>query len=201
MRKICGFVVVRFGKLNFRGREYSELIPPHVDGIYYGGIERLDWFDIDNERYSGTLPVEYKLLYEQLDNTSTVSLIKKLDIAKKLLDFSNRKKQLNEIIAIYSKGIEATYGSFISEREIHWRGEDVVCWMGSMLREGIFTKPHLFIEFKNKLNKYGLFDINSQVSDLYVEHYSNLSAQGHVLEDFSNVMSSLDKIWIGEFKT
>lgn len=197
MRKICGFTIVRLARLNFRGVEYSELKPPQVDEIYYHGIERLDWFDIENEYYSKTLPANYSVLFEQLDNIGMLSLTKKFEIAQKLLAFSNMKRPLNEIIAIYSKGIETTYGSFTTDRKIDWIGEDVECWVGSMLKEGIFKKPHLFSDFKKNLNQYGLFDINSPITDLYANYYNKLTRQGEVLEIFSDVMHQLDKIWIG----
>ncbi|MEK8020231.1 MAG: hypothetical protein VSS75_025445 [Candidatus Parabeggiatoa sp.] len=195
MSKICGFAVVRLAKRNFRGVDYySELEAPQVDGIYYHGVERLDWFDLDSE----TLPANYSVLYEQLDNTSIVSLTKNFEIAQKLLDFSNRTDRLNEIIAIYSKALKASYGSFTTALKIDWIGEDVANYIGSMLREGIFTKPHLFSEFKTHLNQYGLFEINSQITDLYVKYYKKLSTQGEILENFSD--RRLDKIWIGKPK-
>jgi hypothetical protein len=197
MIKICGFAVVRLAKRNFRGVEYSELELPQVDEIYYNGIERLDWFDIENEYDSKTLPANDTVMFEQLDNIGIVSLTKKFEIAQKLLAFSNRKKPLNEIIAIYSKGIEATYGSFTTERKIDWLGEEVGCWMGSMLKEGLFKKPHSFSDFKNKLNQYGLFDKNSPITDLYTNYYNKLTTQGEILEIFSYVIHRLDKIWIG----
>jgi len=68
---------------------------------------------------------------------------------------------------------------------------------GSMLMEGIFTEPHLFSDFLKYLNQYGLFDINSPATDLYVMHYNELNKQGYNLEVFSddNVKDTLDKVW------
>jgi len=191
MEKICGFSVVRYAQYNF----LDDLTPPRVNGIYYQGIGRQSWADI--KYYDKSLPFHYKKLYRSLRNTSIIELTEELDIAQDLLRFSNENEQLNEMIVVYSKGLEKKIGSFTTDVKIKWLGEDIACWLGSILMEGIFSKPYLFSGFTKYINKYGLFDINSQITDIYIDHYINLNKQGYSLEIFSDSTHLLDKVWVG----
>ncbi len=194
MERICGFAVVRRAKCNF----LDDLTPPRIGGVYYHGVKRQSWSELREPYYEETLPVHYSKLFRSLELTNVITLTQELEIAQDLLFFSNKDEPLNELITIYSKGLERTRGSLRTALKIKWLGEDVVCGgIGSMLMEGIFTKPYLFSDFTNYLNQYGLFDINSSATDLYVVHYNELNKQGHNLEIFSDRIHSLDKVWIG----
>ncbi len=196
METVCGFAVVRRAKQNF----LDDLTPPQVGGVYYHGVARQGWGDVSEPYYDGTLPVHYSKLFRSLNNTSIIELTQELEIAQDLLSFSNQDEPLNEIIVVYSKELERTKGSFLIDLKIKWLGEDVVCGgKGSMLLEGIFTKPYLFSDFTTALNQYGLFDINSPATDWYVVHYNELTEQRHNLEVFSDdrFKGSLYKVWVG----
>ncbi len=195
MEKVCGFAVIRRAKRNF----LDDLTPPRVDGVYYHGVDRQSWNEFKEPSSEGILPLHYGKLLKSLNNTSIIKLTRELEIAQELLSFSNQEEPLNELIVVYSKGLERTKGSFMTDLKIKWLGEDVACWIGSMLMEGIFTEPHLFSNFMKYLNQYGLFDINSPATDRYVVHYHELNEQGHNLEVFSddNVKDTLDKVWVG----
>jgi hypothetical protein len=191
MKKICGFAVVKCAKYNFF-EDY--LMPPRIGDIYYHGIGRLWWnSDIDDK----DLPLHYKKQSNLLDITSVIWLTKEFEVAHDLLSYSNKDELSNEIITIYSEKLEKTYGSFIPDLEIKWLGEDIISGLtGSMLLEGIFTKPDIFSNFISSLNQYGLFNINSPLTDLYIKDYI-VKEQLHNLEIFSDHIDSLYKAWVG----
>jgi hypothetical protein len=53
-----GFLVVRLPFLNkdALGRGAYSKIAPSLGSIYYGGIDRMDWFDVEEDFYNNTLP-------------------------------------------------------------------------------------------------------------------------------------------------
>jgi hypothetical protein len=190
MKKICGFTVVKCARCNFL-EDY--LMPPRIGDIYYHGTDRLWW---DSYIEDKDLPFHYKKQSESLYFTNVIGLTKEFEVAQDLLSYSNKDETLNEIIVVYSEKLEKIYGSFIPDLEIQWLGEDITSVRGSMLLEGVFTKPDAFSNFINYLNQYGLFEINSPLTDLYIKDYV-LKEQPHNLEIFSERMDSLYKTWVG----
>ena len=60
MTKIVGFIVVRTPKFNFdaEGRGAFSSPAPRLGSIYYGGVDRMPWFDVDKHYYARILPTE-----------------------------------------------------------------------------------------------------------------------------------------------
>lgn len=200
MEKICGYAVVKRARWNFLD-DYS--IPPQAAGIYYHGVERLNWIDVytppySESPYNGVLPTHYDKLLRSLYCTSVMELTDELEVAQDVLRFVNEQEPSSEIIVIYSREIEQRHGSFYVDLRINWLGEDMVCG-SSMLLEGIFTKPALFSDFTKHLNQYGLFDINSPIVDSYIAHYNRLNREGHNMEIFhrGDIDMVLERVWIG----
>ena len=57
MNKICGFIILRKPEYNFDSRPLSafSIKPPSINNIYYSGLDRMPWFDIDEGYYNKTL--------------------------------------------------------------------------------------------------------------------------------------------------
>lgn len=200
MAKVCGFIILRLPKENFC-EGYFDVIK--IDELYYQGINRMAWNDIEEDEVGPIeVPIYYKTLLSQLEfpRCGPRLLTKEIYVAKELLKYSNRNKQLNEIVAIYSKQLELDYGDFEVDMEIEWLGEDIRYFTGSMIAEGIFTKPELFKKYKRHLNKYGLFDIDSKITDSYIDFYNKINKAGANLEVFTEEKNKLQKIWIGRLK-
>ena len=64
------------------------------------------------------------------------------------------------------------------------------------MAQGVFTKPDLFPEFINQLNKNGLFNLNSFILNSYIERYIEMS-RVHNLERIDDVTDQIDIIAVG----
>lgn len=201
MESICGFAVVKKAKRSF----FENWVPLRIEDIYYHGGNRESWISVYNPPfselpYNGVLPKHYQKLLRLLRRTSPVKTTDNLDIAQEILRFINQHEEepTCEIIVIHSKAIEKDYGSFHVDMKINWLGEDI----GSLLVEGIYKHPSLFMGFIPYLNQYGLFDINSPISDTYIEYYHQLleaTAAEDILEPFAYecFRRDFDEVWIG----
>ena len=55
----CGFMAVRLPSENFdaEGRGAFSSKPPSLGDIYYGGLDRMPWFDVEEALDRGVFPV------------------------------------------------------------------------------------------------------------------------------------------------
>jgi len=119
-----------------------------------------------------------------------------LEKAKKLLEYSNKKQRINELIAVYSEKIGLLYDIDFFRADTAWLGVDIYCHgYGSLIREGIFTKPDLFANYSGKLNAYGLFNSDSVSINQYIDLYIESSAEDDI-EPIDGAEEYLDKIAI-----
>ncbi|MCG7945889.1 MAG: hypothetical protein N0C84_06030 [Candidatus Thiodiazotropha taylori] len=191
---ILGYLVLRKPEYNFDELGRGAYLPyaPKIDTIYYGGIDRMEWFDIDEKYYNDTLPNDILKLRDKVIDASrqyNFNVCTCLDDAKKMLAFSNKDQDRNDLIAIslYNK-IENTIDA---EFEGELLGCDLYCdGFGSLIREGIFNKPELFREYATNLNKNGLFDINKNIIQKYTEMYEIVSVSNN-LEQFDGPIKSV----------
>ena len=208
MSLINGFLVVRLPCFNkdFQGGHVAySAVAPQIDTIYYGGVDRMAWFDINEEYYENRLPSDILELRENVekdnyDNISGIRLTQDYDIATKLLRYSNKTDLHNELIVVtspilnkYKKVFEWTLS------DIDWLGYDVMGvgeW--SLLADGLFLKPALFAEWQNYLNDYGLFDTNTIIND-YIKAYLEAAQKQQVEELADNCV--IDVIRIGRLST
>ncbi|POZ49557.1 hypothetical protein [Methylovulum psychrotolerans] len=190
---ICGYFVLRKPIYNFdlKEREFFRKEPPCIGCICYSGISRMPWFDLDDDEdyYSGTLPRESIELRNEIDEQyrdfSNIELLRDLDKTKRILAFSNRHQDRNEICVAFSETLAKQKGTFISDSAIQWLGVDVFfSGYGSILEQGIFAKPDLFPEFIIRLNMNGLFDLGSDFVSSYIDEYIEVS-EAHNLEPYS----------------
>lgn len=202
MDRISGFLVVRKPEFNYdkEGRGAFSPSVPKIGDLYYAGIDRMPWFDIDEDYYSKELPDDILLLRNELENNkwdfTDFKLMPDLEKANKLLEYSNKKQRINELIAVYSEKIGLIEDIDFFKVDTEWLGVDIYCHgYGSLIREGIFTKPDLFADYSGKLNTYGLFNSDIVSINQYIDLYIECSAENDI-EPIDGAKEYLDKIAI-----
>ena len=203
MDKICGFMVVRKPQMNYDkvGRGAFLPYPPQIEGLYYGGVDRMPWFEIDEDYFSGVLPEHFiqfrKDLQKKNKDRHDLELTPDASRAVSVLGYSNKNAELNEVIALWSDELERTKGCFFCEHEIEWIGIDIYCQgYGSLIREGIFRKLEVFSLFVSYLNAHGLFQIANEMICDYIEFFIRVCKENR-LEEIERETASLDIISVG----
>ncbi len=150
---ILGYMVLRKPEYNFDELGRGAYLPyaPKVGAIYYGGIDRMEWFDIDEDYYNDVLPNDLLRLRDSVMESSRqcgFNVCACLKGAKKMLAYSNKDHNRNDLVAIvlHDKRVDIINAVFDGELI----GCDLCCdGFGSLIREGIFNKPELFNEYLN----------------------------------------------------
>ena len=84
-------------------------------------------------------------LYESNRYIYDIKVMRDINKASRLLDFSNKDNVINELVAIHSSLVETNNYHFNTYLNIEWTGIDIYCHgYGSLIREGLFSKPHIF---------------------------------------------------------
>ena len=140
----------------------------------------MPWFELDEGFFSKELPDQLTILRKEIrisnPDSSDFKLLFDLSKVVSVLDYSNQYDDINEIIVLQSDTLQEAKGSFDCDAEIKWLGADVYCQgYGSLIREGIFTKPSAFSDFSNMINKFGLVNLNNENIDNYIQHYLKIS--------------------------
>jgi hypothetical protein len=182
---INGFLVVRLPSEN-------EVMPsaqvlPGVNGIFYAGVDRCAWDDLyDEAYYMGKAPPEVasiaKGMQDDCVDFSGIGLARDFNVARGLLEYSNRTAARNEIIAIRSKQLDEAKGNFDTGVPIEWLGIDVVGegeW--SLIAGGLFAAAEHFQPWIERINKSGLFDTPRAASE-YERAYQTAVASGQAEE-------------------
>jgi hypothetical protein len=201
--RINGFLVVRLPEKNRdpAGRGVYSSTPPCINGICYSGIDRMAWFDVDEDIFDNTLPPDIqrtRMLIEEASYDFTgIELCTDLTDALTLLCYSNRLSVKNELIAIYSEQLDGIKGHFeYTQTSITWLGYDTVSvgWW-SLLREGLFVVPTAFPGWKDLLNRDGLFS-SQDLTMRYAQAYEEQVQKGAV-EELPDRMYEIEGIAIG----
>ncbi|MGH9874447.1 MAG: hypothetical protein ACRD9S_18485 [Pyrinomonadaceae bacterium] len=203
--RVNGFLVVRLPHLNRdqAGRGVYPAQPPVLGTVHYGGIDRMPWFDIDEELYAGVLPAniaQARQLIEEDNNDdfTGIKLCKDLDTALALLKHSNRLEAANELIVIRSEKLTEIKDAIdFDTSRVSWIGYDVLI-LGdlSLLRAGLFTSPSSFPGWGDRLNELGLFSSRALL-DEYVRAYEAASLKGAIEQLPRNTMYGIDMVEIG----
>ncbi|MCU7850129.1 MAG: hypothetical protein KZQ89_19495 [Candidatus Thiodiazotropha sp. (ex Lucinoma kastoroae)] len=176
---IHAYLVVRRPEFNYDelGRGAYLPYPPNIDGLHYGGIDRMGWFDLDEDYYNGSLPNEFIELRKMAltpSKTIGVDVSANMYDAVKLLAYSNTSNDRNELIALFSYSDQES--AFEAEFDGELTGCDLYCnGYGSLIREGIFTKPEVFKESNCILNKFGLLDFDNELINNYIKEFERLA--------------------------
>ena len=191
--KICGYEVARKPAWNYHhdasgnfGR-YPKY--PKLNGRDYGGVDRMEWFDWEEAFYAKTLTEEFLPVWQRFQSNklefANHCVVDDLEIAKRVLEFSNRDHAYNEIIAIYAdRFAEGRIPVFDAPRTSVHLGVDVFQdGFGSLIREGVFNRPDLFPDFVAKINENGLFDNDGHTANEYMDKYKTIQ-EGQNIEQF-----------------
>ena len=173
-------------------------------GIYYGGFDRMQWFDVDYQADARrALPEDLRLVWERAEsyNYTGFSLVFSLSEARQLLAFSNRVSARNEIVALYSDTLASLVGTVsLPPAQFEWLGWDVAPLADiSLLREGLFMWPELFGRFRTALNSAGLL-ASREITDSYAATYRALMEEG-LVEEFVEQPYSVEAIRLGRVLT
>lgn len=197
-------MVVRLPEANFDllGRGAFSAVVPKVDGIYYGGFDRMPWFDVDEAYWGDGLPDDLRVIRKRAESGdfTGLGLVFEIEEARQVLAFSNREEERNEIIAVYSKELGSIRSTITHPLgEIDWLGWDVaVPGSSSLLLDGVFWRPELFKERSHLLNKHGLLSSPEEV-DRYVSAYRPLGEQ-NLVEPIMEHVYRLDAIRVGRVR-
>jgi hypothetical protein len=188
--QICGYEVARKPAWNYWLSEGTGAYPkyPELNGHDYGGVDRMEWKDWNDAFYEKTLPQEFLPVWEKFQSNKLefgYTLVNDLEIAKRVLEFSNLGGDHNEIIAIYAdRFAEGRIPVFDAPRTSVHLGVDVFqSGFGSLIREGVFVRPDLFPDFVAKVNENGLFDDDGHTANEYMEKYKSIQ-EGQNIEQF-----------------
>ena len=186
---MSGIQLVRLPHLNadpYQRGAYA-VRAPRLGGILYGGLDRMPWFDVDEEYYAGTLPAGLATARTKLKKNNSdftgIELCQDLTQALELLRYANRSTRKNELIAVRSERLARIKGAVdLRSPSAKWIGYDVVGlgeW--SLIREGLFAVPSAFAGWETELNEDGLFPLPAKAA-AYARAYLGASRAGLVEE-------------------
>jgi hypothetical protein len=178
---IAGFIVVRRPKFNYSVHSREPI--PAVNHVYYTGIDRQRWADVfDDDFYAKKTPEEIRMLAQSIRTNardfSGIELCPHAEAAYRLLQYSNRNGDTNELIAVRSTELEATKGTVETELPLEWMGYDIFAlgeW--SLIAEGFFRNPGYYSRWAPSINRFGLFDDPSLLNQ-YASTYETAVAEG-----------------------
>lgn len=197
-------MVVRLPKANSDslGRGAFSSVVPKIDGIFYGGFDRMPWFDVDEAYGEGSLPPDLHAIREVAESGdfTGLGLVFKIEEACQLLAYSNREERRNEIIVVFSEELASIKGTISHPSDdIEWLGWDVaVPGSSSLLLDGVFWRPQFFEEHRCILNEHGLLP-SAEAVDSYVSVYRPLGEEG-LVEPIMEHVYRLDAIRIGRVR-
>lgn len=187
--QVSGFLVVR--KIGMdgdpEGRAFYPTEASCLGSLCYGGIDRMPWFDLDEEFYSGTLPESVNALREALsrsnDDLTGLRLCKDLTAALTLLEFDDHSRRVNELVAVRSNMLAGIKGTvdFDTARGLSLGYDLVSLGNWSLIREGLFQSPECFGGWEQVVNEFGLLRAPAAARE-YSELYEAAALAGKVEE-------------------
>lgn len=178
---INGYILVRrpdCTENNSLGRLMS------VDGVYYCGISRDMWCDIQNCNFNKTLPLLLKGFYDKLmrsgNDGSHIPILTNWEDVNKFLSITDEIRSKNEIIVVSSPTLDKVKGTIEPLQNIQWIGYDIMLlgsW--SLIRHAIFENRLFELTKCSPLNNYGLFD-NLNFVDEFLEKYNEYAKSDRV---------------------
>jgi len=192
---VNGFMVVRLPRENYdaEGRGVFLSTPPGLGSVFYGGVDRMPWFDLDEEYYAGTLEREMLEFRDMLRRVNSdiwgLDVVHDLVTATRVLKSVNSNVARNELIAIRSSDLEEDKGTVsIEEGLVVWLGLDAVIPGHGSILAYVFRQPALFSDWVSKLNENGLLPSQYDV-EAFAETYAAQAELG--------LVESVDRQWEG----
>lgn len=187
--KLNGFLVVRKAECNF---DSQGLVPPYhlqplPNGLLYNGIDRFRWFDLDEGYFSKNLTDELESITDTINITPIIfceGYLESLSDTIKVLHYSNRNGERNEIIGFYSDDVSREMKKRcirLPSHKLCRLGYDPIGLGGlSGIMEGIVAlndRGELdgdFAKWMLKLNRNALFDRKRDAIE-YARFYQTVS--------------------------
>lgn len=176
------------GYLVVRRPDWNEALPDgpileRLNATPYCGIDRCEWIDLfDQDYYRGALPAALQGTVGQLEAQrafkSGLLLLDRLENALELLDYSNRRADVNEVIAVRFASPNAPPVSIADRAQVEWIGFDVYAeaqW--SLIARGLFTRSSHFEAWRARVNRFGLFECIDSIVP-YEKDYRSLVMEG-----------------------
>jgi hypothetical protein len=189
VHRTCGYQVLRKPHWNYDqlARGAFDAQPRQVGGLYYGGLDRMGWFDLDEHLHTGDLPSKYVSFRESLNDENRdftgLYVCKSYKATAEVLSYiKSVDGDRNEIVSIYSELLEQIKGeSAIHEHpDVQLLGYDFVVVGGwSLLYDGLFLEPNHFAHGIPMLNLQGLFSERLDLDD-YFRFYNDAALLGLV---------------------
>jgi hypothetical protein len=205
--QVNGFLVVRRIGMDRDpgGRAFYPAQASCIGALCYGGIDRMPWFDLDEEFYNGTLPASVKPLREALDrpdgDLTGLRLCQDLSAARSLLEFNDHSRQVNELIAVHSDKLAEIKGTldFDGAKGLPLGFDIVSLGNWSLIREGLFRSPSFFHKWKHVVNEFGLLHAPAAAHE-YVGLYETAALAGEV-EELPGSLYGIDVIEVKKVLT
>lgn len=199
----CGFLVVRLPQFNIDAFE-SDGNPRHIGQILYHGVDRMPWFDLDQDYVSNKLPEHLfqarKAIRRECRDFTGLPLSCDVVQAREILAYSNRERIQNELIIIGSKLLSEIKGRVVHcSQPVTRLGFDVVSlgnW--SLIGSGAFVRPESFPKTVNNLSAYGLL-ASPDVSKEVQFEYSEAVNRGFI-EDLPESPDGIDVLYVGRLE-
>ena len=142
----CGFVVVRRPHLNFdpESRLAGLRTVPQCNGVCYGGIERMEWSDLWEDKYAGRLPPDILGILDAMDDDPVfrgfhLKSCRDLHTAGRLLLYSNGTRSAQEVVRVYRERTAATEPEATCAQNanelIAVYSEEFAAWVGTVALE------------------------------------------------------------------
>ena len=164
----------------------------------------MPWFDLDEDYYKNSLPGDLLEIRRSLNNDNNdftgIDLCYDLRTAQKVLAWSNRETERNEMIAVRSQRlIEIKNNSLELESEIEWLGFDFFSlghW--SLLAEGMFSSPSYFLRWQGYLNEHGLMSSESILLEFTRDYF--VAAEKNGVDPLPDEIYGFEAIEIGRIR-
>lgn len=185
-----GFSVLRTPECNydFLSRPTFRTMAPAIAGKLYAGVDRMQWFDFDEQHYQNILNAEQEEVWKRIWNqrltgVEDLRVTDSLADCRAVLALSEPQKSKSEICILAVHKVGSAVDQDLST-QINLLGLDVfVSGYGSALLEGVYTRPDLFALFTPKLNESGLLPTNWDLVRQYISAVKQISVE-HSLETF-----------------
>ncbi|MBK6782273.1 MAG: hypothetical protein IPI92_19280 [Gemmatimonadetes bacterium] len=147
-------------------------------------MDRLAWFDVDEEHYGGGLPVDVSAARERARSHDTddigLPLCRTIKDTALLLAWSNRRANRNEVIAVRADALDEIKGQIeVPRLALDWIGVDVVAaGLGSLLLVAYY-RPDLFSGWPERFGGSGLAASRLQAEE-FTAVYRRLADYGSV---------------------
>ncbi|WP_223151781.1 hypothetical protein [Chitinophaga qingshengii] len=198
---ITGYVIVRKPAHIFDD-VVGKSLSPSIEGIYYHGIDRSNWRDVESRFYQSKIPESLLKTYADLDvselDFTGIKVVKAYHDAVAFLSIDKEMALTNELVVVASDRLNQIKGPGIATpQHITWLGYDIVLLRGwSLIRHAIFENREMSLLETIKLNSFGLLDHVENVDD-FLETYDKLGDLDRVDPLPENGVYGIDYLRVG----